>query len=386
MKTEDVLYDEVFSDNKKKLDTLRNELAGDREWALCLGAGVSISAGLPNWYGLLAKLTAQIVPQENFKKISEGDMDIPYYQGVENFYKNLKDENNFYKKSEKALNDQYQHVFEGINVLESAEYIRNYLKDDVRRMLGGDEWKEKLLDHRLNCFIQNICRNVSPVSPDSTLYAVANLVAYSIHNVLTYNYDNLLENCLRDLGCDPDKIHSIVKEDMLRDFSNTDEWNIYHVHGRIPVDDAHEKMSGRVILTESDYYQEENINYSWTNVLQSYVIARMNVIYIGFSGADYNFRRIIKYMNQEGNEISHKRYIFFSVDDIANAVFSDKKTGTKKKIEKYLKDDKYAYEKVFINYLIHAQSVYWKEHGLDVIWSSHEELPGILMELSSAHV
>lgn len=44
-------------------------------------------------------------------------------------------------------------------------------------------------------------------------------------------------------------------------------------------------------------------------------------------------------------------------------------------------NSKYAFEKMFINYLVHAQTLYWKNHGLEVIWSSHEELPGVLESL-----
>lgn len=104
-----------------------------------------------------------------------------------------------------------------------------------------------------------------------TLGAMAGLMKTDkddlIYNVITYNYDNLLEVYLRNIsGCRPEEVHSTVKGDDLRDFGNREGWNIYHVHGRIPVME-HEKepMSGRVILTESDYYLEEQINYSWTN-------------------------------------------------------------------------------------------------------------------------
>lgn len=83
------------------------------------------------------------------------------------------------------------------------------------------------------------------------------------------------------------------------------------MHGRIPVFNCEkETMSKEVILTESDYYKEERINYSWTNTIQSYVLGRANVIFIGFSGTDYNFRRLLKYIRRDRSN-AHKRYIFF---------------------------------------------------------------------------
>lgn len=35
----------------------------------------------------------------------------------------------------------------------------------------------------------------------------------------------------------------------------------------------------------------------------------------------------------------------------------------------------YRYEKLLVNHLVYAQGMYWKEHGLEVIWTSHEDLP-----------
>lgn len=82
-------------------------------------------------------------------------------------------------------------------------------------------------------------------------------------------------------------------------------------------------------------------------------------------------------MNKE-QATKHKRFIFFSVNGIVSAVFLNE-TERGKELEECIKemnekDTKYAYEKVFINYLIHAQTVYWENHGLTVIWSTHEEL------------
>lgn len=90
--------------------------------------------------------------------------------------------------------------------------------------------------------------------------------------------------------------------------------------------------------------------------------------------------------NVDKEEVSsHGRYIFFTVDDIVNAVFAEElKNGVD--LSECIKimnitNSKYAFEKMFINYLVHAQTLYWKNHGLEVIWSSHEELPGVLESL-----
>lgn len=432
MKVDDILFEDIGKANRDRLKTLKLNLCGDKskdssgkadqhnEWALCLGAGVSISAGLPDWYGLLARMTAQIFPTGvSFPKPRNTDSDRKSRHGSEegensaalqdevdafqtaaaDFFKKLdemKDEREYLMKRESAHQGQYKFVFENINVLESAEYIRNYIAQTLRQdSISGEakEIVEKDINWHIHYFIQQICRSSLKYQMDgteiteTTLGAAARLLKSDsdsiIHDVITYNYDNLLEEYLRtNCGCNAESIHSVIKTDPLPQFGDRSAWNIYHVHGRIPVfENERESISDEVILTESDYYREERINYSWTNTLQSYVLSRANLIFIGFSGADYNFRRILKYINQDRSN-AHSRYIFFSVDDIVYAVFSEEirkgRCISECIQEMNQTDGKYAYEKRMINYLIHAKTIYWFRHGITVIWSSHEELPSDL--------
>lgn len=392
MRTSDILFPEMEKENKKNLQELRTKLQKTNRkecWMLCLGAGVSISVNLPNWHELLAKITARMLPIIGEKEMLDGVNNKAYYKAVQRFYKELTYESGFLEKYKKSFDGNYKETFKNINILEAAEYILNDLKgsleyssEDERR--NGGNFQKRIHFH-MNHLIQEACEFHGKVDSSNkklkytTLAAVARLMKTDkddlIHNVITYNYDNLLETYLRNVcHCKPEHVHSIVKKDGIKDFENRKEWTIYHVHGRVPVVPyPGEEMSDNVILTESDYYQEEQINYSWTNILQSYAMLRANLIFIGFSGADYNFRRIIKYVNQE-NALPHERYIFFAVDDIVNAVFNSNE-DTKDCINKMISNEsEYSFEKLFINYLIHAQTVYWEKHGLKVIWSSHEDL------------
>ncbi|MEY8507158.1 SIR2 family protein [Lachnospiraceae bacterium 42-17] len=392
MRTSDILFPEVEKVNRQNLMELKMKLQKTKRkesWMMCLGAGVSISVGLPNWHKLLAIITAQIFPIIGEKEMLDSINSKAYYKGIKQFYKDLTYENKFLEKYEDSFKGKYTKTFENINMLEAAEYILNYLKGDLEyssedASRNGGDFQKRVYFH-MNYLIQQACKfegkvDISnPIFENTTLAAVARLMKTEkddlIHNVITYNYDNLLEEYLRNIcKCDSKCVHSIVKKDELRDFGNKKEWNIYHVHGRVPVvPHSGEDMSDNIILTESDYYQEEQINYSWTNILQSYAMLRSNLIFIGFSGADYNFRRLIKYVNQE-NAMPHERYIFFAVDDIARAVFNEGKDVNDCVNEMEKKGSEYSFEKLFINYLIHAQTVYWEKHGMKVIWSSHKEL------------
>jgi hypothetical protein len=378
MNTSDILFPEMNEKNQAALNDLGTQLKSaesKNDWMLCLGAGVSISAGLPNWYQLLAKISAQLIP------FSPSDSD------REKFISTLDgNRHTFLKKEERSLHGEYKSVFEMINVLESAEYIRNFLETSLSE--PGKRVDRKQIDLYMNYLIQQVCKTDKKVEDleDTTLGAVARLMksgdTHLIHNAISYNYDNLLETYLRDVcQCGDEYVHSIVKKDELRDFGSRDGWSIYHVHGRIPViEHEGEEMSESVILTESDYYLQEQINYSWTNILQSYAMLHSNLIFIGFSGTDYNFRRIIKYVDRDDSmPQGHNRYIFFSVDDIVQAVFHEEVEERHRKLKDCISEmnkdnSKYAYEKLFIDYLIRSQTAYWQKHHLKVIWSSHEQL------------
>ena len=406
IETASILFPKVAEANREALKQLGKKLRESKkqnEWMLCLGAGVSISAKLPNWPKLLARLSAQMLPPRGKRNHAERKLDGAFYDEVEQFYQTFSRDSDFAQKFENALKGKYTGLFEKMNLLEAAEYIRNFLEESMSDSLEDREALRSAINLSINYMIERACRTDVKVEPGkndlsgSTLAAVARLMKsekdHLIHNAITYNYDNLLETYLRNIcGCDACKVHSIDKKADLRGFVNNDDWNIYHVHGRIPVIPyPSEEMSDSVILTESDYYEEEQINYSWTNIIQSYAMLRSNMIFIGFSGADYNFRRIIKYVNRENgkseeNAMLKEHYIFFSINSIVESVLSEKIKSEKEWEERlealYRGEKEYAFERLMINYLAFAQTKYWERHGLKVIWSSHEEL---YQDLESLH-
>ena len=94
---------------------------------MCLGAGVSISVGLPNWYKLLAQISARILPSADCEILANNEQSKNYYEGVKKFYENLPENNTFWGKLEDAYKGGYKETFSNINVLEAAEYVKNSL-------------------------------------------------------------------------------------------------------------------------------------------------------------------------------------------------------------------------------------------------------------------
>lgn len=75
-------------------DQLKN-MTQQGNWMMCLGAGVSISVGLPNWYKLLAQISARILPSADCEILANNEQSKNYYEGVKKFYENLPENNTF---------------------------------------------------------------------------------------------------------------------------------------------------------------------------------------------------------------------------------------------------------------------------------------------------
>lgn len=274
-------------------------------------------------------------------------------------------------------------MYRGIDLLELAEYIRAMIRDQLRI----DD--EKLIDEVLREYIHE-CYDIQWDSDGktigydtSTLKAVVEMMKKrNIRRAITYNYDDLLEITLKRDG---NKVESIVPDEQ-REFTKDDStYKIYHCHGLVPVDpisNGKQGDSSKIILTETSYYSEESSSYSLANVLQAYSMNYCNLLYVGFSGADYTFRRIIRGMNRGENRIKH--YIFFCIDDIVNMVYegTDKRLSKEAFISKIKeKDVNLDYERLMINQMVVSKTLYWEDKGMNVIWSTQEKLPEVLMGL-----
>lgn len=382
MNLADVLIDEILKLNQENLKSLKTHLDDNEKkasWAFCLGAGVSISCGFPDWAKLLSMINGKILKSYSQSYDPKNKWLNIMAEAIQETMKN----NEFVDKMEGVANGNTANTYSGVDLLEFAEYIRAM----IRGQLGIDN--ENLINGVLREYIHG-CYNVQYDShgriigyDDSTLEAVVEAMKKrEIRRAITYNYDDLLEIALKS---DKNEVESIVPEDQ-KEFSIDDGiYKIYHCHGLVPVNVAADDGKGetsKIILTETSYYNEESSNYSLANALQAYSMNYCNLIYVGFSGADYTFRRIIRGMNQNGDKINH--YIFFCLDDIVNMIYG----GTDKEIDKedfieQIKDKngKYDYERLMINQMVVSKTLYWEDKGMKVIWSTHAELPKMLKDL-----
>lgn len=64
MNLADVLIEEIYNLNQQNIEKLKINLDNkdkNGSWVFCLGAGVSISCGLPDWAKLLAMISGKIL-------------------------------------------------------------------------------------------------------------------------------------------------------------------------------------------------------------------------------------------------------------------------------------------------------------------------------------
>lgn len=389
-KLEDILTREMKAENDELKNNLKTNLSKE-DWLLCLGAGVSQSCGLPGWSPLLSKMLARIMSQYPIEKAEKNN-------GISTLLQEAGYNEDYVENLVEAFDGGYSAVMNGMDSLEAAEYVKNIIETLLKNQEKNEEIPiEEKRDKYIARIIQECCqieklplkygekgKDGKQCKKKTTLEAVVHLMSSSrtgIRTALTYNYDNLVEEGLRKYENVPgDRIRSLTPDERETILSrqideSKSEYRIFHIHGRIPVikgSPGTEAIQGKIILTETSYYEEEKNGYTLANVLQSYSMTHYNLLYVGFSGADYSFRRILRGLGKEDDKDKKKeRYIFFCVDDVVNAVTEAycKEEGKENEGEMSL------FERVMITFLLDAKKQYWQKHGMTVIWSTLAELP-----------
>ncbi|KKN48782.1 hypothetical protein LCGC14_0649270 [marine sediment metagenome] len=236
---------------------------------LVLGAGVSVEYGLPSWDTLLQKLlltsfqdqTAQdpkksIVLAKLFTKVfSPNPLIAARY--LSNHYKNItSNESNSFEKA-----------------------VRSALYEQIKK-----NHKSELFDE-----ITKLC-----VSPGKTP---------NLDSIITYNYDDILENHLKDTGVEV-QYKSIHKNGVQPE---SGQLPIYHVHGYLP-------RRGRIIesslvtLSEDVYHKQYSDIYSWNNMVQINKFRDKVCLFIGLSLTDPNLRRILDIANSQRGKNKSQHY------------------------------------------------------------------------------
>lgn len=222
----------------------------DRRLSLFVGAGVSMSCGLPSWEQLSAALLEEAYPPE-----AEG-------WGA------------------------YSHMFKRSaakekGALDSMRLARRRLAhkfpEAVRKRLYGESAKLS-----------------------ATISALAGMRRLEV--VCTYNYDDLLERAMREAS----RPHVVICEgDSFA--ASRDVVRIIHLHGFLPeAETAGHAATSDIVLSDSDYFGLFSDPLAWANVIQLHILLQGPALFIGCSLTDPNTRRLLDVFAATG--FAHHHY------------------------------------------------------------------------------
>lgn len=447
---------------KKRLETIGKIQGAIKEGntALVLGAGVSIPAGLPNWVGLVSKMMGHAIQ----------------YSQINEWLKNKPEEKKI-KENDVRLTDALIRgelcFLNGINVLESGEYIQQrfddpVLPDKLRDQLPGlamkgmisrmvdnaltyeellakcfcrqsdkpvfadvqngdkarkneilKEWMEKMINdpaeekRELRALYNKIAGGIDltkektkkQIAELNTIFAVAYLAVAKkgIHNVMTYNYDPLIQEYMIELfGIDKESVITYTDTEGWERRINIDKEGeirkFFHVHGFVPREcrcknnlpeneSAFPAESDSLILSEDSYYDvEQNGAYNWSSSVQAYFLNKHQCIFVGFSAEDYNFKRILRQqgMKHKGYESfrgeGKYHYLIYTIDDLVKNIYMDVCRYHLQRPEKKacsVEGD----TKILLRHVLNSKKKYWKRFGICPVWVTVDEIPELLAGL-----
>lgn len=313
------------------------------QFSLFLGAGVSSSAGAPDWNTLLNSLFVEYLAKEFDDNSVISDTDI------------------------NELVERLNNIDEP-SALMAARYLRKGLTKNKEEVKVFREAITKILyklrDAKKPIASQLIKSIASMCMPRRT--------GAKVKSVITYNFDDLIERQLASQGI---MHHSIFNEN---DSYDPDELPIYHVHGFLPENttafDLLEKST--LVFSEEGYHQIYSEAYHWSNLVQLNSLHENNCLMVGLSMTDPNLRRLLDISARNIEQAKHFTFLKRLTTDYFCNDF-DKKKNSKVKV---ISNISAAEEFLERHHKLNEELM--KELGVIIIWyEDHDQIPKILNEI-----
>lgn len=385
-----LLFDQVRRQNDQRLVSAARYIRRGQA-TLVAGAGLSAPAGLPGWSALLAKAFSVML------ELSESANGTNYRQGLWAFRHRNPDR--FQELTEQLARGDITPPGD-VNLLESGEYIEQSLNQLA--LSGEAELSSSISRVRLQTVLRQCMKPTKIKSiaelQNSALWNFAGLMlsyvknGRGIGNVITYNYDNLLECCLREHLRNNFGPRTALEEycqiHVDRDIEASPPLpcrrrmaHIYHVHGSFMLPGLEDcgRTSNNLILSEESYYEAEKRTYDWIHMVQAQALLNSSCIFSGFSAEDYNFRRLLKSLNP--NQLPYQHYILFTINDAAKHFYQ--------KLTDWEMDDSGPLAPIredvcfLLNYYLSLKENYWLRYRICPIWSTFDDLPHQVAALNS---
>ncbi|WP_347169636.1 SIR2 family protein [Pseudomonas salmasensis] len=313
-------------------------------FSLILGAGVSSSAGMPDWNTLLNSLFVRYMTHKFDGDSAISDEDIKVLVGRLN-----------------SINEP--------SALMAARYLRRGLSNnagDTRGFISAvTESLYKLRDAAFpvdSLLIQSLASLCLPRRTGA-----------KIRSVVTYNFDDLLE---RQLAESLIRFRSIYTEGESYD---PDDLPVYHVHGFLPEDQTNyqDLDDSTLVFSEEGYHRIYSEPYHWSNLVQLNAFRENNCLMIGLSMTDPNLRRLLDISSK--NLENSKHFAFMKRLSPNDFCFDGTKAKRRQVVQNMNSAEKFLEQHHTLNEEL------MKELGVTIVWyENYSDIPEILQHIASS--
>lgn len=318
-----------------------NKIYKDENLVLVLGAGLSMSFGLPDWNSLLQNLMIDTIGET--RNVST------------------------------VLSKVFADIFKpspliaGRYIQEKYNSKKFSFEDAVRKVIYKNleiDKESSLMDEIIN-------------------YCVASGRSPNLNSIISYNFDDILERRLLKVPFDVPfmPIYGIG-------MNPNGHLPIYHVHGYLPYE-GNLSENNQITFGESIYHKQYLDIYSWNNIVQINKFRDYNCIFIGTSLTDPNIRRLLEISRRQRGEKEESHFVFKKRQDSENIKYQLKILMDK---NKELLDEKIIAEMTQVqttNSLIEIFETFEESDslsfGIRTIWvKDWDEVPEMLKEIRLA--
>lgn len=315
---------------KEKNELYLNELKKSyymNGMVLFLGAGVSGSAGMPDWGTLISKLITNVISKELLTGLEASEDEI------------------------QIIANELQTI-NSFSPLVEARYLRASLADEFEKKIS-----------------ENLYRNISKdgITTSKLLDSIVKLcmpkrTGPGIKAIVNYNFDDLLETNLQknSVRCCPVCTNSY--------FVYPEQLAIYHVHGFLPrsEDDYKGIPKGLIVFSEEGYHNLIQDSYYWSNIIQLNCFLENTCLMIGLSVTDPSLRRLLD-VAAKNNSVP-KHYVLLKRLLLSEVLERHKEKNFRENIIE-----------AFISMHHKRQEASFQQLGLNIIWfEDYDDIPGIV--------
>ncbi|MGY2200946.1 SIR2 family protein [Pseudomonas gingeri] len=245
---------------------------------LVTGAGISVDAGVPNWYGLLERLCEYSTDLAGDYKAHKAAGLTPEYLGqiIYNRHRNAEDDEQYSLPGEEAINHSW------------ADSIRQAIYKDVPENIEGVFARHPYLTE---------LKEIIKKTPF----------------VINFNFDDILAQAVNycPVGSDESRSYSVEWRPTLLDRAN--HTTIYHVNGLLP-QGAMKKRSPKLVFTEDSF---ADAMARAPGVSAEYIFMRFvqnTMLIVGHSLADASLKNYLR-LNRDKSPANHHYMIHWIASD-----------------------------------------------------------------------